>query len=184
VIAYASAATSVGRVLVGATERGLCSVKAGTSEAELVRALRREFPEATIRRDPAGVGVWLRRVLATIDGRAPKEALPLDIRATAFQRRVWEALVRIPRGETRTYGEIARSIGKPRAARAVGRACATNPVAIVVPCHRVVGSGGALTGYAYGVEVKRALLEREGAATASTAARPTRSKRARRARSR
>jgi AraC family transcriptional regulator of adaptative response/methylated-DNA-[protein]-cysteine methyltransferase len=162
-IAYATAASPVGRLLVGATERGLCSVKVGTSGAVLERALREEFPAATLRKDPDGVGRWLRRVLAEIDGRAPKEALPLDIRATAFQRRVWEELRRIPRGETRTYAEVARRIGRPRAARAVGRACATNPVAIVVPCHRVVGSEGALRGYAYGLGVKRALLEREGA---------------------
>ncbi len=173
-IAFATAESPVGRVLVAATERGLCSVKVGTSERVLLRAFRDEFPAATIRRDQAGVGQWVRRVLAAIDGRAPKSSLPLDIRATAFQRRVWEELCRIPRGETRTYAEVARTIGKPRAARAVGRACATNPVAIVVPCHRVVGTSGTLTGYAYGLSVKRSLLEREGAAAAE---RPARKKR-------
>lgn len=182
-IAYATASTPVGRVLVGATERGVCSVKVGATEAELARALRDEFPAAAIRRDREGVGRRLEAVLGAIEGREPKEALPLDIRATAFQRRVWEALCRIPRGETRTYAEIAREVGRPRAARAVGRACATNPVAIVVPCHRVVGTSGELTGYAYGVSVKRALLRREGAAAALSAASgegPTKSSRRRR----
>jgi len=170
-IAFATAESPVGRVLVGATDRGLCSVKVGTSDRVLLRAFREEFHAATLRRDREGVGRWMRRVLAEIDGRAPTAALPLDVRATAFQRRVWEELCRIPRGETRTYAEVARTIGKPRAARAVGRACATNPVAIVVPCHRVVGTSGKLTGYAYGISVKRALLEREGAAAAPPARR-------------
>jgi AraC family transcriptional regulator of adaptative response/methylated-DNA-[protein]-cysteine methyltransferase len=162
-ITYAIAASAVGFVLVGVTDRGLCSVKVGTSEGVLRSAFRNEFPAATVRRDQDAVGRWLRGVLAEIDGRTPKHSLPLDIRATAFQRKVWEELCRIPRGETRTYAEVARRIGRPRAARAVGRACATNPVAIVVPCHRVIGASGELTGYAYGVSVKRSLLEREGA---------------------
>jgi AraC family transcriptional regulator of adaptative response/methylated-DNA-[protein]-cysteine methyltransferase len=163
VIRYASAATPIGRVLVGATEQGLCSVKIGANEGVLARALRDEFPAADVRHDREGVGRWIAAVVAHLDGREPKAALPLDIRATAFQRQVWEALCRIPRGETRTYQEIAREVGRPRAARAVGRACATNPVAIVVPCHRVLRGSGELGGYAYGLPVKRALLEREGA---------------------
>jgi AraC family transcriptional regulator of adaptative response/methylated-DNA-[protein]-cysteine methyltransferase len=174
VIRYASAETAVGRVLVGATERGICSVKIGANEGVLARALRAEFPAAGVRHDPAGVGKWVRGVVAHLDGRAPKEGLPLDIRATAFQRRVWEALCRIPRGETRSYAEIAREVGAPRAARAVGRACATNPVAIVIPCHRVVRGGGSLGGYAYGLPVKRAILDREASGGPK---RPPRSKR-------
>lgn len=167
VIRYASAETAVGRVLVGATERGLCSVKIGANEGVLARALRAEFPAADVRHDPSGVGKWVRGVVAHLEGREPKAGLPLDIRATAFQRRVWDALCRIPRGETRSYAEIAREIGSPRAARAVGSACGKNPVAIVIPCHRVVRGTGNLGGYAYGLPVKRAILDRE-ASTGAT----------------
>lgn len=165
VIRYASAETSVGRVLVGATDRGICSVKIGANEGVLARALRAEFPAADVRHDTSGVGKWVRGVVAQLEGREPKAALPLDIRATAFQRRVWEALCRIPRGETRSYAEIAREVGAPRAARAVGSACAKNPVAIVIPCHRVVRGTGNLGGYAYGLPVKRAILDREATAS-------------------
>ena len=175
IIRYASAETGVGRVLIGATERGVCSVKIGANEGALARALRLEFPGAEVRHDPAGVGRWLRDVVAHLEGREPKAGLPLDIRATAFQRRVWEALCRIPRGETKTYAEVAREVGAPNAARAVGRACATNPVAIVIPCHRVVRGSGALGGYAHGLPVKRAILDRE-AAGAGTAPRERRAR--------
>lgn len=173
-IRYASAETAVGRVLVGATERGLCSVKIGANEGVLARALRAEFPAADVKHDPSGVGKWLRGVVAHLDGREPKEGLPLDIRATAFQRRVWEALCRIPRGETRSYAEIAKEVGSPKAARAVGHACATNPVAIVIPCHRVVRGTGNLGGYAYGLPVKRAILDREASGGPKRAPRPKR----------
>ena len=186
VIRWATAETPIGRVLVGATERGLCSVKVGSSETALARLLREEFPQADVRHDPKGVGEWIRVVIAHLNGREPKAGLPLDIRATAFQRQVWEALVRIPRGQTRTYAEIAREVGRPKAARAVGHACAVNPVAILVPCHRVLRGGGGLGGYAYGLPVKRALLEREGATAeaggAPAATRPAVRRRARRAR--
>lgn len=173
-IRYASAETAVGRVLVGATERGLCSVKIGANEGVLARALRAEFPAANVKHDPAGIGKWLRGVVAHLDGREPKEGLPLDIRATAFQRRVWEALCRIPRGETRSYAEIAKEVGSPKGARAVGHACATNPVAIVIPCHRVVRGTGNLGGYAYGLPVKRAILDREAGGGPRRAPRPKR----------
>jgi len=162
-ILYATVATPIGRVLVGATARGLCSVKIGANEGVLARALRAEFPAAEIHRDPVGVGRWVKTVVEHLDGREPKAGLPLDIRATAFQRQVWEALCRIPRGETRTYAQVAHEVGRPKAARAVGRACATNPVPILVPCHRVLRGGGSLGGYAFGLPVKRALLGLEGA---------------------
>jgi AraC family transcriptional regulator of adaptative response/methylated-DNA-[protein]-cysteine methyltransferase len=160
-ISYAMADSPLGRLLVAGTEKGVCFVSLGEADARLEAALRGEYPGAEIRRDEERLGPWLRRVLAHLRGREPHLDLPLDVRATAFQRRVWEELRRIRRGETRTYGEIARRIGRPSAARAVARACATNPVALIVPCHRVVGGDGALTGYRWGVERKRALLERE-----------------------
>ena len=125
------------------------------------RELRREFPAASIRKDRNGLSAWVRTLAKHIDGGATSLTLPLDVRATAFQWKVWEALRAIPYGATRTYNEIARSIGKPRAARAVGRACATNPVAIVIPCHRVLRGDGTLGGFAYGLEVKRRLLDGE-----------------------
>ena len=149
-------------------------MKIGANEGVLARALRAEFPAASVKHDPVVIGKWLRGVVAHLEGREPKEGLPLDIRATAFQRKVWEALCRIPRGETRSYAEIAQAVGAPRAARAVGRACATNPVAIVIPCHRVVRGTGNLGGYAYGLPVKRALLDREAGEELKRGPRPKR----------
>ena len=160
-IRYAVANTSIGRVLVAATERGICSVRIGTSEKTMAKELGREFPAAAIARDREGLAAWLDRLARHLEGRAPQLDLPIDIKATAFQWRVYEALRSIPYGETRTYGEVARSIGAPRAARAVGHACATNPVGIVIPCHRVVREGGALGGYAWGLGIKKQLLESE-----------------------
>jgi AraC family transcriptional regulator of adaptative response/methylated-DNA-[protein]-cysteine methyltransferase len=158
-IASAIVQSPLGWMLVAVSGRGVCAVRFGGSRAALERALREEFPAAL--RGPATPR--LRAALAAIAGRAPDPALPLDVRATAFQRRVWQALRAIPRGRTRTYGEIARAIGRPRAARAVGAACAANPVAVLVPCHRAVRGDGGLGGYAYGVARKRALLAREKA---------------------
>ena len=123
--------------------------------------LKREFPSAQIQRDAAGLRSWAKVVAGIADGRRPHIDLPLDIRATAFQRRVWEALQAIPRGATRSYGEVARSIGKPKAARAVGTACGANPVALVIPCHRVIAGDGTLGGYGWGLERKKVLLEKE-----------------------
>ena len=167
-IQYAVAETPIGRVLVAATEHGICSVRIAEPERTMEAALRREFPAATIRRDRDGLSEWVQQLTRHLEGRAPKLDLPVDVRATAFQWRVWEALRSIPYGETRTYREVALSIGAPRAARAVGRACATNPVALVIPCHRVVREGGALGGYAWGLGIKKQLLEseRRGAARA------------------
>jgi AraC family transcriptional regulator, regulatory protein of adaptative response / methylated-DNA-[protein]-cysteine methyltransferase len=160
-IRYAVADTPIGRVLVAATERGICSVRIGASGNAMAKELGREFPTATIERDREGLAEWVKRLTRHLEGRAPELDVPIDVRATAFQWRVYEALRSIPYGETRTYREVARSIGAPRAARAVGRACATNPVGIVIPCHRVVREGGALGGYAWGLGIKKQLLESE-----------------------
>jgi AraC family transcriptional regulator of adaptative response/methylated-DNA-[protein]-cysteine methyltransferase len=160
-IRYAISDSPLGRVLVGATSRGVCAVMLGHRDAHLLRELARDFPRGQLRPDHRGLGAWVRGVLARLRGRPAGEELPLDIRGTAFQRRVWEELQRIPPGQTRTYSDIARTIGRPRAVRAVARACATNSVSIVVPCHRVVGKDGGLRGYRWGLERKQALLEIE-----------------------
>jgi AraC family transcriptional regulator, regulatory protein of adaptative response / methylated-DNA-[protein]-cysteine methyltransferase len=163
VVRYAIVGCALGKLLVAATSRGVCSVKLGASDRALEDELHAEYPAA--RRDPADrqLASLVERLLASLEPGVPDPRLPLDIRATAFQRRVWRELQRIPRGSTRSYAEVARRIGQPAAARAVARACATNPVAIVVPCHRVVREDGALGGYHWGVARKRALLDGEKA---------------------
>ncbi len=155
-----------GVALVAATDRGLCAVRLGQEPAALESELRAEFPRATITRDDPGMADMASLVSDLAAGRPRPEVsgLPLDVQATAFRRRVWEALRRIPAGETRSYGQVAAAIGAPKAARAVGAACAANPVAVVVPCHRVVASDGSLHGYAYGLARKRQLLDAERAA--------------------
>ena len=160
-IRYALVDSPLGRLLVGATERGVCAVMLGKPDAELVRELAHDFPRAELRKDPQGLGAWVRGVVQRVGARPAGAEIPLDIRGTAFQRRVWEELRRIPPGQTRTYSEIARRIGRPEAVRAVARACATNSLSVVVPCHRVVGKSGSLTGYRWGIERKRALLAAE-----------------------
>jgi AraC family transcriptional regulator of adaptative response/methylated-DNA-[protein]-cysteine methyltransferase len=154
-----------GVALVAATERGLCSILMGHETDALASELRAEFPQAALARDDAALTEVAGIVSDLAEGRRRPEAdtLPLDVHATAFKRRVWEALRRIPAGETRSYGEIAAAVGAPRAARAVGSACATNPIPIVVPCHRVVGAHGSLGGYAGGLARKRQLLDAEAA---------------------
>jgi AraC family transcriptional regulator of adaptative response/methylated-DNA-[protein]-cysteine methyltransferase len=164
-LAYSVVQTPLGQLLVAATERGVSAVQFGHNRAELLEGLRREYPEAEIVRERGPRADWVRDIVARVAGEAPRE-VPLDIQATAFQWRVYSALRDIPRGETRSYGEIARLIGSPGAGRAVGRACATNPVAVVVPCHRAVAGNGALSGYRWGVERKRKLLAEERAALA------------------
>jgi AraC family transcriptional regulator of adaptative response/methylated-DNA-[protein]-cysteine methyltransferase len=161
-ISYAIVDSPLGRLLVAATTRGVCTVAMGSSDAELTSALRREYPAAAIEPDAGRLATWTAAILAHLDGRAPRMDLPLDIRATAFQWQVWQALAAIPYGETRTYADVARSIGKPRAVRAVARACATNPVALAIPCHRVVPAAGGTGGYRWGAARKKALLKREG----------------------
>jgi AraC family transcriptional regulator, regulatory protein of adaptative response / methylated-DNA-[protein]-cysteine methyltransferase len=162
-IAYTIVPSPLGRLLVAATERGISAVCLGDADGPLEAALRQEYAAAELRRDDTGLKAWVAGILQRMEGREPAGGLPVDLRATAFQRRVWEELKAIPRGQTRSYGEIARRIGQPSAARAVARACATNPVALVIPCHRVVGGDGRVAGYRWGVERKRRLLEREAA---------------------
>jgi AraC family transcriptional regulator of adaptative response/methylated-DNA-[protein]-cysteine methyltransferase len=162
-ITYAVAPSALGLLLVAATERGLCAVRFGESASELEHGLRAEFHSATLRRDDGALRRYLDPLLAELRGQSSPITLPLDVRATAFQKKVWEALQHIPRGETRSYTDIARQIGEPSAVRAVARACATNPVAIAVPCHRVVRSDGELAGYRWGIERKRKLLKAERA---------------------
>jgi AraC family transcriptional regulator, regulatory protein of adaptative response / methylated-DNA-[protein]-cysteine methyltransferase len=160
-IQYAIVASPLGKLLVAATERGLCSVRFGESAAELERELREEFSSAQLRREDAALRPYLQPLLAGLRGENATMDLPLDVRATAFQKRVWDALREIPVGETRSYTQVARAIGDPKAVRAVATACASNPVALAVPCHRVVRSDGELAGYRWGIERKKKLLERE-----------------------
>jgi AraC family transcriptional regulator of adaptative response/methylated-DNA-[protein]-cysteine methyltransferase len=163
-IRYALTATPLGQLLVAATERGICFISLGARREELEQRLRREFPAAEgIEHSEPVLASAVRAIVDFIAGKEPHINLPLDIRWTAFQRRVWEELRRIPLGETRSYGEIARALGQPHAQRAVGHACATNPVPLLVPCHRVVRGDGDLGGYRLGPERKRRLLEREAA---------------------
>lgn len=160
-VRYACASSAVGRVLVAATAKGICAVKLGSDDAALIELLKEEFPQATIAAGDSAMHAWVREIVKMIAGGEPTHDVPLDIRGTAFQMRVWKELRRIPAGVTRSYGEIARRIGRPTASRAVARACATNPVCVVVPCHRVVAGDGGLGGYHWGVERKQQLLDRE-----------------------
>ena len=160
-IKYTIVDSPLGRLLVGATARGVCAVAMGTSDAELERALAREYPAASIAADEGALAKWTTEILAHLAGRQPRLDLPLDVQATAFQWQVWEALRAIPYGETRTYGDVATAIGRPAAVRAVARACATNPVALAIPCHRVVAAGGRASGYRWGANRKNALLANE-----------------------
>jgi AraC family transcriptional regulator of adaptative response/methylated-DNA-[protein]-cysteine methyltransferase len=161
---YVVSPCPLGLVLVAATGRGISALYLGDSKPRLERELRREFPRAVIREDRKGLGRWVAAVVKHLQGKQPKLDFPLDVRATAFERLVWEELRRIPYGSTRTYSEIAQAIGRPRAVRAVARACAMNPASIVIPCHRVVRRDGQLAGYRWGLDRKRALLEKETAA--------------------
>ncbi len=160
-ITYTLADAPYGRLLVARTDRGICAVYLGEKDDVLEDTLRKEYNAADLIRDDATLRPWLETVLERLEGKGSHQDLPLDVRGTAFQRLVWDALLRIPWGETRTYQQIAISLGRPKAARAVGRACATNPVSIVVPCHRAVRGDGGLGGYRWGLARKRSLLERE-----------------------
>lgn len=160
-IRYACIPCSLGWLLLAATEHGICSLKLGDKADELEELLRQEFTTADLERDEAALHDLLTPVLAYLEGRCTLPVLPLDVRATQFQGEVWQALQRIPCGQTRTYGQVAAAIGRPHAARAVARACATNPVALLIPCHRVVREDGELGGYRWGVQRKAALLHHE-----------------------
>ncbi|MDA1117074.1 MAG: methylated-DNA--[protein]-cysteine S-methyltransferase [Proteobacteria bacterium] len=157
-ILYATFASPLGAVLIAGTERGLCSVKLGDGAKKL---LSEEFPEAEVVADAKALAPIRSAILEFMHGDASLAKIPLDIRGTVFQRRVWDQLRRIPAGETRSYGQIARAIGAPRAVRAVGSACGANPVALVIPCHRALRADGTLGGYAWGLAKKKKLLEIE-----------------------
>ena len=160
-LGYTIAQARLGKVLVAATERGVSAVYLGDDRNKLVEELREEYPRAEIAAASNRFKHWVKEVLLRIEGQPPHIDLPLDLQATAFQRRVWRELQRIPRGRTRTYSQVARSVGQPKAVRAVARACATNPVSVVVPCHRVIREDGALAGYRWGLSRKERLLASE-----------------------
>jgi AraC family transcriptional regulator of adaptative response/methylated-DNA-[protein]-cysteine methyltransferase len=160
-IHYAVEPCWLGLALITATQIGICALFFGDDEDTLVAELRRRFPAARIERGGKALDASVRKVLRALDEPALAAELPLDIRGTAFQQRVWEALRAVPPGGTTSYSDIARQIGDPRAVRAVAGACAANPVAVAIPCHRIVGKSGALTGYRWGVERKQQLLKRE-----------------------
>jgi len=162
-IGYSIVPSAIGRVLVAATEHGVCAVKIGDSDASLIRDLRKEYSAADIAANDAPRAEWVEAIADQLRGEGSSLDLPIDVQATAFQWKVWRALQQIPAGETRAYAEVARRIGKPRAVRAVANACANNPVCLVVPCHRVVPSGGGTGQYRWGAERKAALLQMEKA---------------------
>jgi AraC family transcriptional regulator of adaptative response/methylated-DNA-[protein]-cysteine methyltransferase len=164
VIRYCIADSPLGRMLVATTDVGVCTIAFGDNNAGVLEAFRHRFPKAQLMAEKDSTG-WLGEAVAFVTSQMGEHPLaanfPLDVRATAFQQRVWKALQEIPRGETRSYSELAIQLGSPTATRAVAGACATNPVAVIVPCHRVVGKNGSLTGYRWGVERKRRLLAAE-----------------------
>jgi AraC family transcriptional regulator of adaptative response/methylated-DNA-[protein]-cysteine methyltransferase len=162
-IKYAFSDSPLGRMLVAATDRGVCAIQFADSDEELIEGLKHEFPFATRKRDDGALKQWTALLLDQMRGHKLNSTLPLDIRATAFQRRVWKHLQSIPFGDTQSYRQVAKAIGQPTAARAVARACATNPVAVAIPCHRVVRETGAMGGYRWGIERKETLLEMETA---------------------
>jgi AraC family transcriptional regulator of adaptative response/methylated-DNA-[protein]-cysteine methyltransferase len=164
IISYATGESGLGRVLVARSIRGVCAILIGAHDDELVADLAARFPEAKLMPDETCVQNDLAKVARFVDKPTEGLDLPLDLRGTPFQRCVWEALRAIPVGTTVTYSELANSIGAPDAVRAVAGACAANPIALAVPCHRVIGSDGDLTGYYWGVERKRELIKKEASA--------------------
>jgi AraC family transcriptional regulator, regulatory protein of adaptative response / methylated-DNA-[protein]-cysteine methyltransferase len=168
-IRYTCTVSPLGRMLIAATDKGICAIQFANSDDELEHGLKHEFPFAIRRRDDAAMRSWREDLLRQMSGQKLNATLPLDIQATAFQRRVWSCLQAIPFGATRSYGQIAKAIGQPAATRAVARACATNPVAVAIPCHRVVRGDGDTGGYRWGAERKKALLGMERVASNSGA---------------
>jgi AraC family transcriptional regulator of adaptative response/methylated-DNA-[protein]-cysteine methyltransferase len=160
-VRYVSAPTSLGFVLIAATDKGICKIGFGDDDALLIDELRGEFANAELQEDAEQLAPFIAQIDAYLRGTRQDFDLPLDIAATSFRQRVWDALRRIPYGETRSYSQIAEAVGSPRAVRAVATACATNPVALAIPCHRVVQKGGALAGYRWGLPRKAALLDNE-----------------------
>jgi AraC family transcriptional regulator, regulatory protein of adaptative response / methylated-DNA-[protein]-cysteine methyltransferase len=160
-IDFTIADSPIGRLLLAATPRGVCSVTMGDSDRTLEKALREEYPHAIVRRNDRMLTAQVRSLLDHLRGESPRVELPTDVRATAFQWRVWRQLQAIPYGETRTYREVASAIGTPTATRAVARACATNPVALLIPCHRVIRTDGSMGGYRWGIPRKEKLLDQE-----------------------
>lgn len=158
---YTTASIAVGRMLVAVTERGIAAVRLGSSDASLVASLQQDYPGATLRRDASGLKQHVSGILQCLAGKVEASRLQLDLNATAFQRRVWKALQRIPRGKTHSYRDVARAIGQPTAARAVAGACATNPIAVAIPCHRVIRRDGHIAGYRWGLQRKKQLLALE-----------------------
>jgi AraC family transcriptional regulator, regulatory protein of adaptative response / methylated-DNA-[protein]-cysteine methyltransferase len=163
-IRYAIGRCWLGSILVAATEHGVCAIQLGDDPAELVQALAERFPHAKLLKGGAAFEKTVARVIAFVDDPCAGFDLPLDLRGTAFQLRVWQALGTIPAGQTLTYAQLATRLGQPSAVRAVAQACGANPVAVAIPCHRVVRTGGGLGGYRWGIELKDKLLRREGAA--------------------
>lgn len=160
-ISYTIASCRLGRLLVAATQRGVSAIYLGDRDAQLEAALRDEYPKARIQRSPGSTSRWVAQIVHHLDGRQEQLDIPVDVQATAFQRRVWEALQCIRYGATASYAEIASSLGRPKAARAVARACATNPIAVLIPCHRVIRGDGTLGGYRWGMQRKKMLLAQE-----------------------
>jgi AraC family transcriptional regulator of adaptative response/methylated-DNA-[protein]-cysteine methyltransferase len=160
-IRYTTTECQLGCLLVAATDKGVCAVNLANSESELLEFLEHRFPSATPERDDAGLARWVQELLHSLSGAIPPPELPLDVRGTAFQQRVWNAMRKIPRGQTRTYRDVACLIGKPLAARAVARACALNPAMLVIPCHRVIGADGSVRGSPACKARREMLLEAE-----------------------
>jgi len=172
-IRYTCTNSPLGRMLVAATDKGICAIQFADTDDELTEGLKREFPFAVRKREDASMRSWTNTVLRQIAGHKPNRSLPLDIQATAFQRRVWDHLQSLPFGTTQSYGEVAKAIGRPTAARAVARACASNRIAVAIPCHRVVREDGEMGGYRWGVERKKALLQMEQQGSQNSAAAPS-----------
>ena len=161
-ITYTTSACRLGRLLVASSGKGICMIAVGKSDTEIERRLYDDFPDDAIKRDDRSMSTTRKSVKNRIAGKGLDDKLPVDLHGTPFQLAVWKEMLRIPPGTTRSYGEVAKRIGKPKAFRAVAQACGANPVPIVVPCHRVVASGGALGGYTGGLDRKLALLASEG----------------------